>query len=80
MHIGERYAGMEQQLLESVSLPPPGMQQGWQRIIDKGIQNCISSGPPFTDAMMKPDIPKIYWGSGVETRGGWESYQTTVKI
>lgn len=71
---------MEQQLLESVSLPSPGIQQGWQRIIDKGIQNGINSGPPFTDATMKPDIPKTYRESGVKARGGWESYQTTMKI
>lgn len=80
MHIGERYPGLEQQLLLSVSLLSPGMQQDWQRIIDRAIQNCVNSGPPFTDASMKPDIPKVYWGSGVEARGGWESYQTTVKI
>ena len=80
MRTGGRYAGMEQQLLESVSLPSPGIQQGWQRIIDKGIQNGINSGPPFTDATMKPDIPKTYRESGVKARGGWESYQTTMKL
>ena len=80
MHIGERYPGLEQLLLLSVSLLSPGMQQDWQRIIDRGNQNCVNSGPPFTDATMKPDIPKVYWGSGVEVRRGWESYQTTVTI
>lgn len=38
MHIGERYSGLEQQILLSVSLLSPGMQQDWQRIIDRGFR------------------------------------------